>query len=74
MYLFYGKLPWDAPGITNSEIRNMKQSLLYGASGIETIPKTFTQFASILSARREKSSEPNYKALLDLLNMFANAK
>ena len=73
MYLFYGKLPWDTPGITNTEIRNMKHSLLYGG-GIETIPKIFTQFASILSARREKSSDPNYKALLDLLNMFANAK
>ena len=73
MYLFYGKLPWDTPGITNTEIRNMKHYLLYGG-GIETIPKIFTQFASILSARREKSSDPNYKALLDLLNMFANAK
>jgi serine/threonine protein kinase len=73
MYLSYGKLPWDIPDITNTEIRNMKHALLYG-SGIETIPKIFTQFASILSASREKSSDPNYKALLYLLNMFVNAK
>lgn len=75
MYLFYGKLPWDIQGITNTEIRNMKQALLYGAgAGAATIPKIFTQFASILSTSREKSSDPSYKSLLDLLNMFTNAK
>ena len=73
MYLYYGKLLWDTPDITNTEIRNMKYTLLYGA-GIETIPKIFAQFASILLACREKSSNPNYKALLDLLKMFANTK
>jgi serine/threonine protein kinase len=73
MYLFYGKLPWDTPGSTNAEIRNMKQCLIYG-DGTATTPKIFTQFASILSARREKSSEPNYKSLLELLNMFINTK
>jgi hypothetical protein len=73
MYLYYGKLPWDIHNIANTEIRDMKQTLLYGA-GAETIPKIFTQFASILSKCREKSSEPNYKSLLDLLNMFSNAK
>ena len=73
MYLFYGKLPWDTPGITNTEIRNMKHTLLYGASAA-TLPKIFTQFASILAGCREKSCDPNYKALLDLLNMFANTK
>jgi serine/threonine protein kinase len=73
MYLYYGKLPWDIQGITNTEIRNMKHTLLYGA-GAATLPKIFTQFAYILSGCREKSAEPNYKALLDLLNMFATAK
>jgi serine/threonine protein kinase len=73
MYLFYGKLPWDIPGITNAEIRNMKQSLLYGAGAV-TIPKIFTQFASILLTCRERSIEPNYKSLLDLLKMFSSAK
>jgi serine/threonine protein kinase len=73
MYLFYGKLLWDVPDITNTGIRNMKQSILYGA-GAETIPKIFTQFASIVSACREKSSEPNYKSLLDLLKMYVNTK
>ena len=73
MYLSYGKLPWDIPDITNTEIRNMKQSMLCGV-GATTIPKIFTQFASILLESREKSCEPNYKALLYLLNMFANAK
>ena len=38
------------------------------------LPKIFTQFAIILLVSREKSSEPNYKALLELLNMFANTK
>jgi serine/threonine protein kinase len=73
LYLFYGKLPWDIPGITNTEIRNMKQSLLCGDAAA-TIPKIFTQFASILLACREKTGEPNYKSLLDLLKMFNNAK
>ena len=73
MYLFYGKLPWDIHNIANTEIMDMKQTLLYGA-GAETIPKIFAQFASILLVCREKSSDPNYKALLELLNMFANAK
>jgi serine/threonine protein kinase len=73
MYLFYSKLPWDIPDITNTGIRNMKQALLYGA-GAETIPKIFAQFASILLASREKSSEPNYKSLLDLLKTYVNAK
>jgi hypothetical protein len=73
MYLYYGKLPWDIPDITNTGIRNMKQALLYGA-GAATLPKIFTQFASILATCREKLSDPNYKALLDLLNMFVNAK
>jgi serine/threonine protein kinase len=74
MYLYYGRLPWDTPGITNTEIRNMKQVLLYGAGTATTIPKIFTQFAYILSTYREKSNEPNYKSLLELLNMFTNAK
>ena len=73
LYLFYGKLPWDIPGITNTEIRNMKQSLLYSDAAI-TIPKIFSQFASILLACREKTREPNYKSLLDLLKMFSTAK
>jgi hypothetical protein len=51
----------------------MKQSMLYGA-GAETIPKIFTHFASILSTCREKSNEPNYKSLLDLLKMYVNVK
>jgi hypothetical protein len=73
MYLFYGKLPWDLPNITNTGIRDMKQSILYGA-GAETIPKIFAQVASIIFACREKSSEPNYKSLLDLFKMYVNAK
>ena len=73
LYLFYGKLPWDIPGITNTEIRNMKQALLYGTDTLN-VPKIFTQFASILLACREKTGEPNYKSLLELLKMFNNAK
>lgn len=73
MYLFYGKLPWDVPDITNTGIRNKKQALLYG-EGAETIPKIFAQFASIISVCREKSCEPNYKSLLELFKMFVNAK
>jgi len=73
MYLYCGKLPWDIDNIANTEIRDMKHALLYG-DGTATIPKIFTQFASILSGCREKLSDTNYKALLDLLNMFVNAK
>jgi serine/threonine protein kinase len=73
MYLACGKLPWDMPDITNTGIRNMKQSMLYG-DGATTIPKIFAQFASILLASREKSSEPNYKSILDLLKTYVNAK
>ena len=73
MYLYYGKLPWDTPGITTDEIRNMKHAVLYGTC-TATTPKIFTQFASIISTCREKSSEPNYQSLLDLLNMFINVK
>jgi len=73
MYLYYGKLPWDIHNIANTEIRDMKQTLLYGA-GTETIPKIFSQFASILSESREKSSDPNYKLLLDLLKTYVNTK
>lgn len=66
LYLYYGKLPWDVPKITNDEIKAMKKDTLYGVTSA-SIPKIFIQMASLLSGYREKTTAPNYKIILELL-------
>jgi serine/threonine protein kinase len=66
LYLYYGKLPWDMPKITNDEIKAMKLDILYGVNSV-SIPKIFIQMANLLLDYREKSTNTNYKIILELL-------
>ena len=66
LYLYYGKLPWDTPKITNDEIKTLKQDL-FGAHVSASVPKVFTKMATIIAICRESSVDPDYKTLITLL-------
>jgi len=66
LYLYYGKLHWDIPNITNEEIKAMKQNMLYDDVSA-SIPKIFTQVASLLLSCREKFIDPDYKTIVEMM-------